>query len=224
MVSRPARFTAVVAALAFGLVGCSGNSGGTGQGTSTTTTAPSESGGSADAVAWAEKVCSSVGSEVKALSEGPNVDPTNPERAKTGLVTYLDTLGTALDRMIGGIKGAGAPPVPEGQTAAARAIGTLEQAKSTVDSAKTNLQQANVADPAGLQAAIVKVGEDLQALGELEDPTKDLRGNEELDAAFKQAKSCQELSGDGASSSATTSATEESASETASATPTSTSR
>ncbi|MGX7825736.1 hypothetical protein ACTG9Q_11650 [Actinokineospora sp. 24-640] len=164
----------------------------------------SETSANGDAKAWAEKVCASVAPEVAKLSGGPNIDPSNPEKARDGLVTYLDTLAGALDRMIGGVRDAGAPPVAEGQVAADRTISTLEEAKGAVESAKTRLAAADVSDPAAFQAAFVKVGEDLQKLSELEDPTAGLRGNAELDAAFREAESCKTLAGSDGSASATT--------------------
>lgn len=186
------------AALALALAGCSNEEPGgpaPAPGVETTTTAPTE--GESDAVAWAEQVCASVAPEIGKLSEGPDIDPSNPQAAKDGLVTYLDTLVSALDRMIGGIEDAGAPPVPDGQVAADRAVGTLEEAKGSVEAAREELAKADVSDPAAFQAAFTKVGEDLQKLSDLDNPMEGLRGNEELDAAFEQAPSCKQLSGSG---------------------------
>ncbi|GAA4415024.1 hypothetical protein GCM10023148_11070 [Actinokineospora soli] len=188
------------AALALALTGCSGdNNPGTPAPAPQATTATTTTGGAGgDAVAWAERVCASVGPEVEKLSAGPDIDPSNPQAAKEGLVTYLDTLISAIDRMIGGMRDAGAPPVPDGQIAADRAVGTLEEAKGSVSAARDELAAADVSDPAAFQAAFTKVGEDLQKLSELENPMEGLRGNEELDAAFEQAESCKKLSGSSA--------------------------
>ena len=188
------RSVVAVAALVLALAGCSDDTpGAPAPGPSaTTTTTTTEAGG--DAVAWAEQVCASVGPEVAKLSAGPDIDPSNPQAAKEGLVTYLDTLISAIDRMIGGVRDAGAPPVQDGQVAADRAVSTLEQAKTSVTAARDELAAADVSDPAAFQAAFTKVGEDLQKLSELENPMKGLRGNEELDKAFEQAPACKKLS------------------------------
>lgn len=199
------RRTAIAAAavLALFAAGCSNDDPVAPEPGEATTTA-AESGGS-DAVAWAEQVCASVAPEVGKLSEGPDIDPSNPQAAKDGLVTYLDTLIAALDRMISGVRDAGAPPVPDGQVAADRAVGTLEEAKDSVESARDDLAAADVSDPAAFRAAFTKVGEDLQKLSDLDNPMEGLRGNEELDAAFEEAPSCKQLSGSDTSTSPGTS-------------------
>ncbi|WP_436493321.1 hypothetical protein [Actinokineospora sp. HUAS TT18] len=185
MLRRLAAFA--VLALSLGLAGCGSDSPSTSGGTST----PAASGG--DAVAWADKVCSTVAPERDALTTPPNIDPTDPAKARDGMVTYLDTIVKALDRMVGGIKSAGAPPVADGETAAKRVVDTLEEAKATVTTAKDNLAKVDVTDPAAFQAGFTQVGQDLQKLSDMEDPTKGLRGNRELNEAFEKAESCKAL-------------------------------
>ncbi|GGS17016.1 hypothetical protein [Actinokineospora fastidiosa] len=160
-----------------------------------------------DAVAWAERVCSSVAPEVKKLSAGPDIDPNDPKAAKTNLVAYLDTLVAALDRMTAAIRDAGAPPVPDGEVAADRAMQTLQEAKTQVEQSRTELAAADVSNQAAFQKAFTNVGEDLQRLSELENPMAGLRGNEELDAAFEKAPSCRTLAGSDPSGSTTPSVT-----------------
>ncbi|MGW5050593.1 hypothetical protein [Actinokineospora sp. NPDC004072] len=166
----------------------------------TTTVAPTEPQG--DPVAWAERVCSSVSPEVAKLSKGPNIDPNNPKAAKGNLISYLDTLVDALERMSAGIGEAGDPPVPDGDIAADRAVQTLQKARDQVQRSRDEFAAADVSDPEKFKQAFTKVGSDLQKLAELENPMAGLRGNEQLDAAFKKAASCRTLAGTDASGSA----------------------
>ncbi|HVK20872.1 MAG TPA: hypothetical protein VM677_05880 [Actinokineospora sp.] len=190
--------TVAVLALSLGLAGCGSDSPSTSGGTSSA--APS--GG--DAVAWAEKVCATVAPERDALSQVPNIDTSDPMKAREGMVTYLDNLVKALDRMVTGIKSAGTPPVADGETAAKRVVDTLEEAKATVTTAKENLAKIDVTDLAAVQAGFTQVGQDLQKLGQMEDPTKGLRGNREINEAFEKAASCKALQDSGSSSTPTT--------------------
>ncbi|CRK61085.1 hypothetical protein [Alloactinosynnema sp. L-07] len=178
-----------VLALSLGIAGCGSDTPSTSGGTSAATGA----GGGGDAVAWAEKVCSTVAPEREAFSKVPNIDPTDPVKARDGMVAYLDDLVKALERMVSGIQSAGSPPVADGETAAKRVVDTLEEAKATVSTAKDNLAKVDVTDPAAFQAGFTQVGTDLQKLGEMEDPTKGLRGNRELNEAFEKAASCKAL-------------------------------
>ncbi|SDD82231.1 hypothetical protein [Actinokineospora iranica] len=197
MVRRLVAATATAAAFALGLAGC-GSDPGTAPG-ATTTSAPAAtttSGTSAngDAVAWAEKVCSSVAPHVDELDDGPkDIDGTDPNKAKAGMSAYLDKLSGALDSMTASFKEAGDPPVANGDQLSEKAVGSLDEAKKIVDGAKVKLEGVNTADPAAFQSGFLQVGQDLQKLGDLEDPTKGLRGNKELEEAFKAAPTCKKL-------------------------------
>jgi hypothetical protein len=176
------RRIALAAALTATLAGCSSD--------------PSAPAGG-DAVAWAEKVCSSVESEVAVLSQSPDIDPGDPKQAKDNLITYLTNFSIALDRMATGIRDAGAPPVTEGPQAVDRVTKAIQDAKKGVDDAKTNLEKADVANAEEFQAAYTKVGEDMAKLAQFEDPTKDLKANKELNDAFDKAAACKRLEGSG---------------------------
>ncbi|RLK59876.1 hypothetical protein [Actinokineospora cianjurensis] len=210
MARRLVAFTAAAAALTISLAGCGGSdkaTGGSSSGAAATTTTASSAASGGDATAWAEKVCASVAPQVTALSTQPEIDQSNPVKAQASLVEYLDKFSGALDKMISSFGDAGDPPVADGKALVAKATSALEEAKTAVDTAKTNLAAASPSDPAAFQAAFLKVGEDLQALQKLEDPTKGLRGSAELDKAFKAAPSCKALDGDSASGTASSTPT-----------------
>jgi len=165
---------------------------------------PSSGTASSEAVAWADKVCKSVESEVGTLTKDPNIDTSDPKAAKDGLVKFLDDFGTALDRLIGGIKGAGDPPVPEGKQAVDQTTQGLEQAKQAVADAKTKLAQAPTNDPAALKQAFTDVAQQLTQLGDL-DATKSMEDVPQLEDAFKKAETCRKLDQQKSSSSPPTS-------------------
>jgi hypothetical protein len=211
MIRRLAVAIAAASALSVALTGCGSsdnNAGGSGSGGSSSANSGASGGGSGDAVAWAEKVCKSVEGDVASLSKTPDIDQSDPAKAKDGMVAYLGGLATALGHMASGIKDAGAPPVADGAQAVTKVTDALEQAKNTVEQAKDNLDKASVTDQAAFQAAFQKVGEDLSKLGDLEDPTKDLESDQTMKDAFQQAPTCKKLdesTGSGSTSSAPTS-------------------
>ncbi|GAA2988095.1 hypothetical protein [Actinokineospora diospyrosa] len=210
MARRFVAITATTAALTIALAGCGGSdtkAGGSSSAAAGATTTASSAASGGDATAWAEKVCASVAPQVTALSAQPQIDQSDPVKAQASLVEYLDKFAGALDKMISSFTDAGDPPVADGKKLVVSATGALEEAKTAVETAKKNLAAASPADPAAFQAAFVKVGEDLQALSKLEDPTKGLRGSAELDKAFKEAPSCKALDGDSASGSASSTPT-----------------
>jgi hypothetical protein len=153
---------------------------------------PSSGAASDEAVAWADKVCKSVESEFGTLTNQPNIDTSDPEAAKTGLVQFLDDFGTALDRLIGGIKGAGEPPVPEGKQPVEETTKGLEQAKRSVEDAKTRLSQTPTNDPAALKQAFTDVGQQLTEVGDL-DTTDSMENVPQLKDAFDKAETCRKL-------------------------------
>jgi hypothetical protein len=155
---------------------------------------------SGDAVAWADKVCKSVESEVGTLTQKPNIDTSSPEAAKAGLITFLDKLGTALDRLIGGIKGAGDPPVPNGKEAAEKTAKVFEQAKSTIEDAKIQLAQTNLNDPETAKQAFASVANKMTSLGDL-DAERTVDDVPQLKDAFDKAPTCQKLDQKSSSSS-----------------------
>lgn len=202
------RLAGGAAAVVLALAGsaCGSDSGNTGSGASTTGTNTSSPSGTAneDAVAWAGKVCASVESEVGTLTKKPEIDTSTPESAKAGLVTFLDNFGTALDRLIGGIKGAGDPPVPNGKQAVEETTKGLEQAKKTVQDAQTKLAQTPMTDPAAAKQAFTEVAAQLTSIGQV-DATKAMEDLPQLEDAFKKAPTCQKLNDQKTSSSPPTS-------------------
>ena len=175
--ARVIRRLAALVALAIALVACSDDKG------------PDR----VDPVAWAEQVCKSVEGQSAILSQTPTTDTGDPAKAKQNLLTYLGNLSAGLDKLAGGVKDAGTPKVNDGNQVVEKVTRTLKDAKQGVEVAKTNLDKATVTDTASFQAARDKVAEDLGKLSDLEDPTKDLKANAELNDAFNKAPTCKRL-------------------------------
>ena len=171
------RRIATLTALAVALTACSGSKGSDG----------------VDPVAWADKVCKSIDGQAAILGQAPSVDPSDPARAKESLLTYLGNLSTGLDKLGGGVREAGTPKVNDGSQVVDRVARTLREAKKGVDDARSNLARATVTDAASFQAARDQVGQDLAKLSDIEDPTKDLKSNAELNDAFNKAPTCVQL-------------------------------
>jgi uncharacterized phage infection (PIP) family protein YhgE len=146
-----------------------------------------------DPVAWAEQVCKSVEGQAAVLNQTPTTDPGDPAKAKQNLLTYLGNLSAGLDKLSNGVKDAGTPKVNDGTQVVEKVTRTLRDAKQGVDLAKANLDKATVTDAASFQSARDRVGEDLAKLSDLEDPTKDLKANAELNDAFTKAATCKKL-------------------------------
>lgn len=157
-----------------------------------------------DAQSWAERVCQSIEGQAALLAQAPDIDASDPAKAKENLLGYLENLAKSLDTLIHGVKDAGTPKVADGSQVVTKVTNTLQEAKSGVDTAKSNLEKATVTDAASFQAARDKVGADLAKLSDLEDPTKDLKANGELNDAFNKAPTCTKLDQSGPSSPPTT--------------------
>jgi hypothetical protein len=184
----------VAVLLAFGVTACGNDSGSGSTNTSSDSTSTSEetSSGGGDAVAWADEVCSGIKDEVAALTTTPELDQSNPQAATDGLVTYLGSLEGSLDGMASAVEGAGTPPVDGGEEAVKSFLDQIGTAKESVTSAKSKIEAAPVDDPAAFQSAAAAAVQDLQALSSM-DPTSAFSDNDELNAAYNDAASCQEL-------------------------------
>lgn len=145
------------------------------------------------AVTWSEQVCKTVQAGGDKLSKVPQVDPSSPQKAKDSLLSYLGVLSDALQSVADGIKAAGAPPVADGQATVDKVIANIADAKQSVESARTKLQQAQVTDTASFQQTLGEIGAGMQKFQGAVGPTKDLRANGALNEAFGKAPTCQKL-------------------------------
>ncbi|MEV6908831.1 hypothetical protein [Amycolatopsis sp. NPDC051071] len=147
------------------------------------------------ALAWVDKVCSGVANGSAKLSQPPAFDAANPQGTKTAMVSFLNSLTAALDDMAGGIRNAGVPPVPDGQSAVDKATSTLGDTKSKVSATLAKMQDAKVSDQASLQKVIADADSTMSGLSEPEGPIKPLRANPELNLAFAESQTCRQVYG-----------------------------
>lgn len=161
--------------------------------------APADPGRHADpaALAWVDKVCTGVAAGSAKLSQPPAVDSADPVKTRAAMVDFLGKLGSALDDMAGGIRTAGVPPVPDGQSVVDKATGNLTETRTKVGETKTKMEQAKVTDDASLRKVISEADATMGQLTNPEGPIKELKANPELDLAFSESATCKRVYGTG---------------------------
>lgn len=150
------------------------------------------------ALAWVDKVCTGVAAGSAKLSQPPAVDEADPVKTRDAMVDFLGRLGSALDDMAGGLRGAGVPPVPDGQSVVDKATGNLTETKTKLAETKTKMAQAKVTDQPSLRKVIAEADSTMGQLADPEGPIKDLKANPELNLAFSESATCKRVYGTGA--------------------------
>ncbi len=160
---------------------------------------PADPGRHADpaALAWVDKVCTGVAAGSAKLSQPPAVDDADPVKTRDAMVEFLGRLGSALDDMAGGLRGAGVPPVPDGQSAVDKATGNLTETKTKLAETKAKMEQAKVTDQPSLRRVVSEADATMGQLADPEGPIKDLKANPELNLAFSESATCKRVYGTG---------------------------
>ncbi|MBN9102258.1 MAG: hypothetical protein J0I49_29795 [Pseudonocardia sp.] len=146
-----------------------------------------------DPVAWINGVCGSLLGFVRTVSAPPAIDSSSPQKAVTGLSTYLGTAVTAIDKATTDIKGAGPSPVEGGDKAVTTITDALGKARTSFQSAKTKIDAVNTSDLSQVATALPEALAPLQDLSTLTNTSTDLQSTPELDKAAQQAPNCQAL-------------------------------
>ncbi|MET8849256.1 hypothetical protein [Amycolatopsis sp. NPDC004625] len=149
------------------------------------------------ALAWVDKVCTGVAAGSAKLAQPPAVDDADPVKTRDAMVGFLGRLGSALDDMAGGIRTAGVPPVPDGQSVVDKATGNLTETKTKLAETKTRMEQAKVTDQPSLRKVISEADSTMGQLADPEGPIKDLKTNSELNLAFSESATCKRVYGTG---------------------------
>ncbi|MDX3191419.1 hypothetical protein PV458_23670 [Streptomyces sp. MN03-5084-2B] len=162
--------------------------------------APPDPGRHADpaTLAWVEKVCTGVAAGSAKLSQPPAVDDADPAKTRDAMVDFLSRLGSALEDMAGGLRTAGLPPVPDGQSVVDKAMGGLAETKTKLAETKSRMEQAKVTDQGGLRQVVSDADATMGQLADPEGPIKVLKANPELDLAFSESATCKRVYGTGA--------------------------
>ena len=150
------------------------------------------------ALAWVDKVCTGVAAGSAKLSQPPAVDDADPVKTRDAMVGFLGRLGSALDDMAGGLRTAGVPPVPNGQSAVDKATGNLTETKTKLAETRSKMEQAKVTDQPSLRKVISDADATMGQLADPEGPIKDLKANPELNLAFSESATCKRVYGTGA--------------------------
>ena len=149
----------------------------------------------ADPVAWVDRVCGSLLPFIKIGATPPAINSSDPKAAIKGLSGYLGKAVSALDEALAGLKQAGPSPVKGGDEGVTALTGALTTFRKSFQDAKTKLDAVDPNDLGQLATALPAALEPLQSLSDLPDPTADLKGSPELDAAAKKAPNCKALPG-----------------------------
>ncbi|HUQ54322.1 hypothetical protein [Lentzea sp.] len=104
----------------------------------TSSSAPSE----ADVVAWMDKVCGAVDGTVKAMSDEPGVDMTDPSTLKAGLSDWLGTKVAAVDRSITDLKALEDGPHPRSKELVTTAESGMDQIRTLLTDTRSKLDSS----------------------------------------------------------------------------------
>lgn len=201
---------AVTLAAALSVAACGGSSDSSG-GSATATisgSAATTSGSAApsDAVAWLDKVCG----EIVALSEAetaPPPDLSNPDPAQA-LKAFDNFVARHIDLVeekIRNLRNAGDSPIQGGGEALTALLNGLEALKNGYQTARDKFATIDPRDTQAAQAVIVEVFTGLsQGSAELEKAFEEIGSNQEIKDASSKAPNCQKLDSEMSSSTAAT--------------------
>lgn len=103
---------------------------------------PAPAASEADVVAWMDKVCGAVDGTVKAMSDEPPIDMTDPSKLKAGLSDWLGSKVTAVDKSIADLKGLENGPHPKSKELATAAQDGMGQIKTMLADTKAKLDSS----------------------------------------------------------------------------------
>ncbi|WP_018654588.1 hypothetical protein [Actinomadura flavalba] len=140
-------------------------------------------------VAWADKVCTSIGINGQKLAL-PAVDA-DTQKYKANIELFLDQVGKRLETMETGLKSAGAPPVDGAQPTVDKALAKLTETRESLGKAREELKKADVNDKAELSKELSKLSKVMVPAATYQGPREDLRADPKLTQAFDTAPACK---------------------------------
>jgi len=159
-----------------------------------------DSGGNVETTAWADSVCTSLSdwrSSVTALA-----DVSGGALTKESLQQKLDTAQTATEQLVTELKDLGPPDLEAGDQLERQLDSAADSLEASYDALKAGAQEALDADsPAAFLQALAKLAPDFQNLlnqvtttvGDLQSASIAEDAAAELEQAFQDAESCQQL-------------------------------
>lgn len=141
-------------------------------------------------VVWAGRICDAVGQGAAGLKLPAFSDPEDAKAVKKEYLTFLGGLSAQLTTLEGRLRQAGAPPVPHGRDAWAKALANLQAAKTALGDATAEVRAAKTNDIDRFQASIAELDKMMKRYADYEGPIKDLRANPAMGLAFDRSQSC----------------------------------
>ncbi len=180
---RPLTVLAAVAGLA--LAGC-----GLDRDPATATPAPVPQ---EQTVQWTDSVCSALVPVVDRIGSPPEFDLTAPAATQQAYSGYLAEAQAETKRALDSVSSAGLPPVEGGEQIANEVRSDIRDIGDDLADAKKQIDQADPNSVAAIVRAVVAAGNVVGALANNAQALGALDGNPRLDAAFEQARSCEQL-------------------------------
>jgi hypothetical protein len=157
-----------------------------------------DGGGGSSATAWADDVCSAITTWKDSITsttdslKGGNLN-------QDSLKSAVDDIAGATNDFVDDVKGLGAPDTESGQ----QAKESLDQLADDADENLSTVQNAvdDVSDPSGIVAAITAISGAVTTMGQQFSSTltelEQLDAGGDLETAFNEADSCNELQSSG---------------------------
>jgi hypothetical protein len=154
-------------------------------------TSPSAAPIEADVVVWMDKVCGAVAGTVKAMSDEPSIDMSDPAKLKTGLSEWLGTKVTAVDKSIADLKALENGPHPKSKELVTTAEQGMGQIRALLADTKSKLDSST--DPTQVVTAFTEMISKAAALETTAADVQKKLDETGLGEASKKAANCKEL-------------------------------
>jgi hypothetical protein len=180
-----------VSVVAIALAGCGGNGNGDGNG----------DGGTVSAEAYAQNLCASMQTyidEVTTLSTdfAAEIDPAATlDEQRNAVLSFLDDVLAATDRLITGVEDAGVPDIDNGEDVVVAIEETFAEARGILEDARAQVEAISVDDPQAFADQLNEIGTTIQtSLGEIGSSLAAIDAPE-LNAAVSDDPDCAAVAG-----------------------------
>jgi hypothetical protein len=145
------------------------------------------------AVAWTDEVCGALTGFIKAVTDRPDVDPSDAVGAVRDVSGYLGSTTQQLQESLTALAAVGPSPVEGGDAYVARLRTALGGVLAGFEAAQTQLAAVDTSRPEAVATAVPAAVAPLQQLQNLPDPTEGLNADDEFRAAAEEAPGCRAL-------------------------------
>ncbi|MGH4010243.1 MAG: hypothetical protein ACRDTH_19145 [Pseudonocardiaceae bacterium] len=144
-------------------------------------------------VQWTDSVCSALIPVVDRIGSPPEFDLTASAATQQAYSAYLAQAQAETQRALDSVSSAGVPPVEGGEQIANEVRSDIKDINDDLVDAKKQVDQADPNSITAIGRAVVAASNVVGAIGNNAQALGALNGNPRLDAAFEQARSCQQL-------------------------------